>query len=248
MSDRAVPEPARERDAQLAELVVILAHDFKNALAALTANLHYLDSSLSESGDPDSVEALSDSVTLCQVLDHFLRNLDLLGRYESVVAHRTLTSLRAVASDAIGRFQRHAKASGVHLALADGKEGSDALAFIDRDLFLRAAENLVANAVENAPKGSRVMIEIEGSERESSLTVIDSRDAPPPALLRPSVPPSVGQRPAEGHRGRGLGIFCADVAARAGGGQLERSGRPGECRLRLIAPSRDARDEGAPSP
>lgn len=239
MSDRAVPEPAPERDAQLAELVVILAHDSKNALAALTANLHFLDSSLAEGGDPDTVEALSDSVTLCQVLDHFLRNLDLLGRYKSVAPHRTLTSLRAVASDAIGRFQRNARASGVHLVLADAKEGSDALAFIDRDLFSRAAENLVANAVENAPKGSRVVIEIAGDERESSLTVIDARDAPPPALLRPSALSSAGHHPAEGHRGRGLGIFCADVAARAGGGKLDRGGRPGECRLRLVAPTRD---------
>jgi K+-sensing histidine kinase KdpD len=244
MADRAVSEPARERDAQLAELVVILAHDFKNALAALTANLHFLDGSFGEGGDPDSVEALSDSVTLCQVLDHFLRNLDLLGRYEGVVAHKSLTSLRTIASDAAARFQRQARTADVEVSV-ETPDGRDALAFIDRDLFLRATENLLANAIESAPKGSRVVVEITGGERESSLTVIDARDTLPPALLRPKTLPPAGQRPTEGHRGRGLGIFCADVAARAGGGRLERSGRPSECRLRLVAPARE--QEGSPS-
>jgi signal transduction histidine kinase len=238
MADRAASEPALESDAQLADLVVIMAHDLKNALAALSANLHYLDGALGESGDGDSIEALSDSVTLCHVLEHFMRNLDLIGRYESVATHRGPTSLRALATEAATRFQRQAKAAGVEISV-EMPSGRDALAFVDRDLFLRATENIVANAVENAPKGSTIVIAIEAGDRESSLTVIDERNAPPPALLRPRSAAAGGARIAEGQRGRGLGIFCADVAARAGGGQLERSGRPSECRLRLVAPARE---------
>lgn len=223
------------RDIELSDLVVILAHDLKNALAALTANLHFLDGSLSANGDPENTEALSDSVTLCQVLDHSLRNLDLLGRYESVTAHKSLTSLRSLANDAATRFERQAKMAGVEIHIEP--EGRDALAFVDRDLFLRATENVVANAVENAPKGTRVRVVIAGDDHESSLTVIDARTTPPPTLLRTRSPD--GQRTQDRHRGRGLGILCADVAARAGGGLLERSGRPSECRLRLVAPSRE---------
>ena len=85
MADPNAAEPTNEREADLGDLVVIMAHDLKNALAALTANLHFLDGSMSEVGDPETAEALSDSVTLCQVLDHFLRNLDLLGRLQRLL-------------------------------------------------------------------------------------------------------------------------------------------------------------------
>lgn len=232
----AASEPAEERDADLGDLVAVLAHDMKNALAALTANLHYLDGSLGQSDDPDCAEALSDSVTLCQALDHFLRNLDLLGRHKRVTTQSSPTPLLALATQAASRFERQAGASGVEL-LVEAPDGEDALAFVDRDLFLRAAENLVANAVENAPKGSKIVLEIEAGDRESSLTVIDARSAAPPPLLPP--------KDAGGHRGRGLTMVCADIAARAGGGRLLRSGKPGECRLRLVAPARDVEERSA---
>ena len=76
-----------------------MAHDLKNALAALSANLHYLEGSMPEGADTDTVEALGDSVTLCHVLDHFLRNLDLIGRFDNqkVAVHRNFTSLRTIA-------------------------------------------------------------------------------------------------------------------------------------------------------
>jgi K+-sensing histidine kinase KdpD len=228
-------------DAKLSELVVIMAHDLKNLLAALSANLHFLEGSIAESVDTDSVEALSDSVTLCNVLDHFLRNLDLIGRSDDnkIAVHKNLTSLRAIAGEVAGRFQREAKSAGVDLDLVEPGD-RDVVAFVDRDLISRAVDNLVGQALENAPRGTRVRMEVGEGGGESWLSVIDAREAPPPSLRVPSSSPSGTARPSSssGRQGRGLRLHCADIAARVAGARLEQSGGPGECRLRLVAPSR----------
>lgn len=235
MAERGASEPAHEPT--LAEQVVVLAHDLKNSLAALSANLHFLESSLGDTADTDSLEALGDSVTICQSLDHLLRNLDLLGRSERLNVHRHLTSLRSVAADISARFQRQARSVGLAIEVS-GTGGDDVLAFIDRDLFTRAAENLLANALEHAPRGSRVAIVVAGGGGESSLTIVDARESLP-STLRPASPPGAGAPPAEVRQGRGLGLICAEIAARAAGGRLERGGGPSECRLRLVAPARE---------
>lgn len=234
-------EALSDPDAKLAELVVIMAHDLKNLLAALSANLHFLESSMAETADTDSVEALSDSVTLCNVLDHFLRNLDLIGRSDDnkIAVHKNLTSLRSIAGDAAGRFQREAKAAGVDLELVESAD-RDVVAHVDRDLTARAVDNLLGQALENAPRGSSIRIELGEGGGEAWLSVTDAREAPPASLRVPSSTPSGTARPSSssGRQGRGLRLHCADIAARAAGGRLEQSGGPGECRLRLVAPSR----------
>lgn len=237
MTERGSSEPARE--GKLAEHVVILAHDLKNSLAALSANLHFLEGVLADTADGDSLEALSDSVMICQSLDHLLRNLDLLGRSEKLLVHRHLTSLRAVAGDISARFQRQARSVGVELEIvAADPGGEDVLAFIDRDLFTRSAENLLANAIEHAPRGSLVRILISGGGGESSLTIVDARENLP-VPRRPHAAGAPGEAPAEVRQGRGLGLVCAEVAAYAAGSRLERGGGPGDCRLRLVAPARE---------
>jgi K+-sensing histidine kinase KdpD len=240
MADPAVSEPPRDTDAALADLVVIMAHDLKNALAALSANLHYLEGSMPEGADTDTVEALGDSVTLCHVLDHFLRNLDLIGRFDNqkVAVHRNFTSLRTIAGEVQGKLQRQARSSGIEIEVM-GSDERDVLAFVDRDLFTRAVENLVVQAIEHAPRGTRVLIEVAGDGAESSLSVIDAREGPPPALQTP-VPMAGGAgRGAAGSKlARGLGLYCAAIAGLTAGSRLETSGGPGACRLRLVAPAR----------
>lgn len=236
MAERGASEPARE--SKLAEHVVILAHDLKNSLAALSANLHFLEGVLADTADGDSLEALGDSVMICQSLDHLLRNLDLLGRSEKLLVHRHLTSLRSVAGDISNRFQRQARSAGVELEIIADPESDDVLAFIDRDLFTRSAENLLANAIEHAPRGSLVRILIAGGGGESSLTIVDARENMP-APRSPHATGAPGEAPAEVRQGRGLGLVCAEVAARAAGSRLERGGGPGDCRLRLVAPARE---------
>lgn len=222
---------------ELSDLIVMMAHDLKNPLAALTTNLHFLQGAEGKQ-EQDAIDALGDSVTLCEVLERFFRNLDLLGRRQKLVPRRQIVSAFALAHEAVTRARVHAASSGVEIRLEGDGEGTPA-AFVDRDLFCRAIENVIANALESAPTGSVVSVKVSGEDTEPTILVTDARERPPPlkALDGGGLAfdgPGVAKR-LQGLYGRGLALLCADVAARASGARLEIEGEPRACRMRLIA-------------
>lgn len=224
----------------LSDLVVIMAHDLKNPLAALMTNLHFLQGAIGET-DQDTRDALSDSVTLCDVLERFLRNLDLLGRREDLVARGQVVGIGALAQEAVNRARSHASAAGIELRFSDAGAAEPGI-FVDRDLFTRALDNVLANAVEHAPAGSTVDVRVASAGNEAAIIVTDEREALP--ALRSSesalVPVATGEgMRLQGAYGRGLALLCADLAARASGVRLEIDGASRSCRLRLVAPVRE---------
>lgn len=218
MVDPPAHEHPQSSHSELANRIVVMAHDLKNVLAALSANLHFLEGTMAESGDDEAIDALNDSLTLCQVLDHFLRNLDLIGREDlpTLAIHKTLNSLRAVADDVVARFQRQAHTSGVELhvrALGD----RDAHAYVDRELFTRAADNLLRTTLEQSRRGTVITVSVEGNGNASTLTVSDSQNNDPNTKGRSGMDAhSSGEKP----QGRGLGMYCARLSAHAAGANL----------------------------
>ncbi len=216
MVDPPAHEHPQSPHSELANRVVVMAHDLKNVLAALSANLHFLEGTMAECGDDEAIDALNDSLTLCQVLDHFLKNLDLLGREEmpTLAVHKTLNSLRAIADDVVARFQRQAHTAGAELQLkAIGDR--DAHAYADRELLTRAADNLLRTAIEQARQGAVITVSVEGNGSESTLTVSD------PQNNRASLKGRGGADLShEKAGGRGLGLYCARLAAHAAGANL----------------------------
>src|SRR5262249_18297578 len=115
-------------------------------------------------------------------------------------------------------------------------------AFVDRDLFTRAIENMIANALEHAPTGSRVRVEVTVRDGAVAVATTDAREALPSlhradGKLVPATPASRKRIPAV--YGAGLAPLCADLAAQATGARLEIDGGPRACRLRLVAPVRE---------
>jgi K+-sensing histidine kinase KdpD len=222
---------------ELSDLVTMMVHDLKNPLAALMTNLHFLQAAISER-DHDTLDALGDSRTLCDVLERFLCNLDLLAREKDLIVRRQLVDVDAIVHEAVTRAQRHASAAGVELRLV-GNRDREPSAFVDRALFSRALENTVANALEHAPAGSTVAIEVALKEAEVMITVTDARETLP--ALRVVDASLAPDGPVDGKRlqwlyGRGLALLCADLAARATGARLEIAGVPRACQLLLVAP------------
>src|SRR5262245_28051545 len=160
----------------LSDLVVIMAHDLKNPLAALMTNLHFLQGAIS-GPDQDAIDALGDSVTLCEVLERFLRNLDLLARKPGFAVHRQVVAVGAIVQEAMSRAQSQASTVGIELLRG---EASDPPAFVDRDLFTRAVENMLANALEHAPSGSQVRVDVKADKESAAVVVTDAREALPP--------------------------------------------------------------------
>jgi len=221
----------------LSDLVVIMAHDLKNPLAALMTNLHFLQGAIS-GPDQDAVDALGDSVTLCEVLERFLRNLDLLARKSGFTVHRQVVAVGAIAQEVVSRAESQASTAGVVLAV--DLAGGDPTAFVDRDLLTRAVENMLANALEQAPSGSRVRVEVKADQKTVEVLITDGREAPPSLQraeggLVPATP--VEKKRIQALYGRGLALLCADLASRATGARLEVDGGPRVCRLRLVAPA-----------
>jgi two-component system heavy metal sensor histidine kinase CusS len=225
-------------DVQVSELLKVMAHDLRNPLSALVTNLHFLRGAVPVL-DNDSREALADSVSLCDVLERLITNLDIVARSEQEKPkNRFPTSLRQVAQTIVQRNQHQAISAGLELLFVPG-EGGDPLVVVEREMFSRAAENLVANALEHAPANSQVKVEVTLGGGEAAIVVTDS--APPvPAELRKQAVSMAGQsrhmRRAEARYGRGLGLLCADLAARAAGARLELDGQPSQSVLRLVAP------------
>lgn len=236
---------AQDSPPDIAELVVVMAHDLKNPLAALMTNLHFLQGAFSNSNpDPDAVDALGDSLMLCEVLERFLRNLDLFARAGDIVARRQIISVGALAQEAVNRARGQASTASVELVMETDGYG-DPTALVDRDLFARALENVIANAVEHAPSGSTVRVEIAAEDAETAVVVTDARATPPALQTIEGI--AGGRSPAgstsgkrlQGLYGRGLALLSADLAARATGARVEIAGIAGACRLRLVAPARE---------
>jgi len=222
---------------ELAELLKVMTHDLRNPLSALLTNLHFLQTSL-HGLEPDLADALADSVSLCDVLDRLIANVDVLAKSEDPrMSNRFPTSLRQIAQAVVARQRHQVASAGLEIVLDEG--GSDALALVERDMFSRAFENLVANAVEHAPPGSRIEIQVRRGEAEASVAVRDGGAGVSPELRKRAVSiegQTRGARQTDLRYGRGLGLLCADLAARAAGARLELDGDADGSVLRLIAP------------
>ena len=222
---------------ELAELLKVMTHDLRNPLSALLTNLHFLQTSLPDL-DSDVADALMDSVSLCDVLDRLITNVDILAKSDDPrVSNRFPTSLRQIAQAVVTRQRHQVLSAGLELAFEEG--GPDALALVERDMFARAFENVVANAVEHAPPGTAITIEVQRGETEAWIAVRDGGAGVPPDLRERAVSAegqTRGARQSDVRYGRGLGLLCADLAARAAGARLELDGGDDHSILRLVAP------------
>jgi two-component system, OmpR family, sensor histidine kinase QseC len=230
------PDSGRVTSPTLSELLRVMAHDLRNPLSALVTNLHYL-TGVTKGMDADAREALGDSVSLCDVLERLITNLDVLARGDERGRQRFPTSLLQVAQTVVKRQRPQAASSGIELLLEE--DGQDMLVMVERELFALAAENIVANAIEHAPSGSKVRVRTGMHEGQAALMVFD--DAPPvPADLREQAVSLHGQgrhgRAPETRYGRGLGMLCADLAARGAGGRLLLDADADASVMRLLAP------------
>jgi signal transduction histidine kinase len=227
--------------ALLRELCAAMLHDLRNPLAAVMTNLEFARRMVGEPGpDPDFVESIRDSAVACEVLRRIVSNFDVLVRAPDVGSELLAAGVGAVARDVARRCDSRAEQSGLRLDVRD--DSNKAQARVDRTLLALAIENLVANSIQHAPRGSTVVVSVTADSSGVTVEVADE-GAPVPAELRELALSPEGQRPQtrkQGSRyGRGLGLWAAGIAARAAGAELELAERDGRSRMLLkIRPSR----------
>ena len=216
------------------ELVAAVAHDLRNPLAAIVTNLEF--ARRVAGSDPDLAEAIADSGMACELLRRLAANLEVLSDRAPRKPAETC-QVRDLASEAVAAMRAPAAHAGLVLESAAPPEGR---VVVERGLVMLALENMMANAVQHAPRGSHVRLDVSVSSDATRFVVRDAGPVVPEALRQLAVSPeghTARGRTRESRYGRGLGLLCAAEAARRIGGRLEVGADGGGSALSLEVPS-----------
>lgn len=234
MSD-SVPEQST-----LGQMLRIVAHDLRNPLAVIISNIGYLQSTLPQPSD-EIKETLADTLTSCQDLKHVVENIDLLGQLLKGRTERGHGFLVLDAATEVARgCQALAASHAVELQVEFGELRAGLRCPGERSSFARALTNLVRNSIQHAPSGTRVALT---GGVEPSRCVLRVRDqgsvfeSPWDQVAFTARGQIEGKAAGQGRYGRGLGLFCSQVAAAAIGATVSASADPqGGNRFELSIP------------
>jgi signal transduction histidine kinase len=184
-----------EKEATLAALIPVVAHNIRNPLASIRASAQVMqDSSLPQ----DVRDGLQDIIATSDRLERWTHAL--LSYLNPLEPQRSPWPSAALADNIAAMLQMKTNARGVRLDLSGWQR--DLTLDIDAHLVEQALHGLVLNAIEASPPGSTVRLSLQQADEHIVLTIGDEgsgmRFNPEPHDLRPG--PSTKQQ------GTGLGI------------------------------------------
>lgn len=208
----------------LGELLSLLAHDLRNPLSALHSNVGFVGS-LIERSDKDAQEAIADALLSCDGLSHIIDNLEVLAHVLTGTNDFDAApfALATVVNDTLNRTQALAKSHEVELSLDEASLRLHERVTAHREMAGKALAALVRNAVQHAPPGSVVRIDIRVDPDRCHVRIQDEGTALTEEVVDAAFT-AAGQISTKGARGgrysRGLGLYCARVCADAAGAQI----------------------------
>lgn len=196
--------------ATLPELLAVMVHDLNNPVAALGTNLAFLENLLKSSASPDVVETLSDMRMLCDIMRRLIRNVSTLGQPNPPSIQAVSMDPVALAMGSIERLAPQADASEVKLKLDAVCRTGQVFVEKDPELCERALDNLLAFAIERAVVRSKIVVSVAPT---NPLRVSISCSVRPQSL--DTSPQPSRSRQLQSTFGRGLSLYCAQIAANA---------------------------------
>jgi signal transduction histidine kinase len=197
----------RERTQALARLVSGLAHEVKNPLGAIRLTVETLREGTKDPADREALDVVTSEVERLSLLVDQLRLLGGPQRFAPAPCEPG-----KVLDEVLALLRRTLE----HRGLAVERTGEAPAVLVDPRAFKQALLNLLLNAIEASPRGSRIGIVLGAGERAR----IEVRDEGPgiagPArsrLFEPFFTTKDG--------GTGLGLALARRVAREHGGTLE---------------------------
>lgn len=204
------------------EQVAALAHDLKTPLTVVRGNVELL---LEGSLDDDARACAVDVAEGARQMGTYLDALIDVSRGRALTFAPTACDLRACTARLRASAEALAAASGVHVAWREDAQLPATLT-MDETLVERAVMNVVTNAVEFAPAGSTVEVDVRGEGDDVALSVSDAGPGFSPEALRRGCERFYQGDPARGDRGHsGLGLHVAAEAAERHGGTVELANR-----------------------
>lgn len=208
----------RLEQAVIGELLGLLAHDLRNPLSALHSNLGFLKAVMTTT-DHDVLEAVDDGVVSCEGLAHIIDNIDLIGRAFRERSEERGPGVEVVPliGEVVTASAHMAQSHGVRVDVDPLPEGK-ALSLGTRESLERALANLLRNSVQHSPTNGTVKVSGRCDAGLFVVTIADSGTRlPSDATGQPFT--ALGQVQAKsipnGRYSRGLGLYCAGLAALA---------------------------------
>jgi two-component system sensor histidine kinase BaeS len=204
-------------------MLTSVGHDLRTPLAALRAAIEALSDGIA----PDPPRYLRSMAHDVEALTALVDDLFLLARIESgrLDLHREPLDLTELADDAVESMRPTAAGRGIDLRLiADGPVRAD----VNPVAIGRVVRNLVDNALQHAPAGSAVEIEVT-KERGPVVRVIDAGDGFPAGFAEHAFDRFTRGEPSRSRAsgGAGLGLAIARGLVEAHGGEIEIEPPPG---------------------
>lgn len=221
-------EDLRHLQALKDDLLSLIVHDLRNPLMGVMGYLDVLAAELPEAASVAVREDVRGAIAAAQELHEEINEILDVRKLEEGELRPLLEpgSLRTIAQAAIGTFAGVARDKRVELVLVPGEEVSVPL---DPRLVRRAVENLIANGLRYAPRGSRIELAAGPAPEGAFLEVADQGqpipDAQKDALFGKFGP--LGSRPRNERSGYGLGLYLVQLVATAHRGTVAVADRAG---------------------
>jgi signal transduction histidine kinase len=204
---------------QKERLTSFVVHDLKNPVNAIDLHAQILcrDQGLS----PDARESADSIRSETRHLMRLITNLLDISKSEEgqLVPSKARVPWPALVTEVLDAFTPHGHLRNVRLKAALSLETVS----VDRDLFQRVLENLVENAMRQAPRDSVVWIEDRRLGGEIEIRIADSGSGVPPDQRERIFDRFVqidGGAPLASRSGRGLGLTFCKAAVEAHGGRI----------------------------
>lgn len=208
------------------DVVATVAHEFRTPLTSLRMAIHLLFERAAGELTEKQADLLLAAREDCDRLQAIVDELLDLSRIQAGKLELRLRDADAesLARAALESHRSAAELAGVELR-AEVLPGQGEVR-VDPDRIALVFANLLGNAVEHSPRGSRVVL---GATSDSSSVRFEVADRGPgvPREYRQAVFEKYFQTPGAAHGGAGLGLFIAREIVRAHGGEIGVEDAPG---------------------
>ncbi len=218
-----------EKQAAQGLLVPMLAHNIRNPLASIRAIAQVADNS---ELDKDTRESLHDIISTVDRLERWTGAL--LAYLHPLRPQPSHSRLSQIIQGALIPLQQRLRAKSIELILPDWNKADDQI-HTDEHLLEQAFYNLILNAIDAAPDGSRLIITSDSGPRSLSVTIIDQG----PGMPFSPEPTSLSPGPTTKRFGTGLGIPFVFKVCEALSVKITYSTHPdGGTQVELVLPRR----------
>lgn len=205
------------------KLLVVIGHDFKDPVGALTANSHLLSKNI-DTYSSEEIQKLANRIhSISNSLSHQLITLLDWARGEmNMVDYKPIDiNLESIVVDAVQLLKHVAQEKSIIITLESDYEFN---AYVDAHMVSTVVRNLLSNAIKFTSKGGNIFIELKEKNNELVVSFTDSGRGMEPEKAKRlfgEFNPELISFGTANERGSGLGLQICKSFVKINGGKIE---------------------------